>query len=76
MLLRLKLLAIVFSSSALLLFVLCLGSQNLKDRQKINLGASSTAALPTGFALGISLIMGVVSGGSIAGIIIPSKKDY
>ena len=62
------------TTGLLLTIVLCLGAQNLNNRQKINLGIGETVALPTGFIIGISLIVGVVSGGSSASLLI-SKDD-
>ena len=72
---KFKILATTFSSAVLLLFVLCLGSQNLSDRHSIDLGIAKTAQLPTGFIVGLSLITGVVAGGSITAILLPLKNN-
>ena len=69
-----RILCLSFATAMLLLFVLCLGSQNLQDRKSLNLGFSKTAPLPTGFLLGISLILGVVSGGSARAIFLPKES--
>ena len=63
-----------FSNSALLLLVLCLGSQNLNNRNSVNLIFSSTPPYPNGFILGISIILGVISGGSTSALIMLPKK--
>ncbi len=73
MLLKLRLLSITISSSLLLIIVLCLGSQNLRVRHNLNLGIAKTAPLPSGFLIGISLALGVISGGSTATLLIPNK---
>ena len=74
MITRLKVLTVTLSSGAMLLFTLCLGSQNLNDRHEINLGITKTAPLPSGFIVGLSLVTGVVSGGMITALLIPRKK--
>ncbi len=70
MLIKLKFLLITISSSAILLAMLCLGSQNLKDRHPLKLGVATTAPFPTGFIVGISLIIGVITGGTTTALII------
>ena len=74
MLLKLKILAKTFASASLLLLVLCLGSQNLKDKKSIQVGTTKTEKLPAGFVVGVSLIFGVISGGSAAALLI-TKDD-
>ena len=80
MLLRLRLLTGTVVGSLLLLLMLCLGSQNpvsvcpissqnLNQRQEVNLGVGTTAELPTGFVVGIAVICGVLSGGSTAALL-------
>ena len=73
MVFRLRIAAISFTSGLLLLLVLCLGAQNLKDRHSLKLGITSTAPLPTGFILGISIILGVINGGTTAAIMFPPQ---
>ena len=63
MLLKFRLLAITLTSGGLLILVLCLGSQNVNNRQSLNLGLTSTAPLPTGFLVGLSISLGVIGGG-------------
>ena len=69
MLLRLRLLTGTLVGSLLLLLMLCLGSQNLNQRQELNLGVGTSAELPTGFVVGIAVICGVLSGGSTAALL-------
>ena len=66
MITRLRLLSILYSTAALFILGLCIGSQNINDRAKINLGLVSIAPLPVGFITGSSLIIGVISGGTVA----------
>ena len=75
MLQRLRLLVLSCGSAGLLLVVLCLGAQNLNDRQSLNLGFGKTAPLPTGFIVGMSAVLGVLSGGAGAAVLIPQQRD-
>ena len=74
MLLRLRLLLITLGGGAALLLVLCLGAQNLSDRYRLNLGVGRTAPLPAGFIVGVSTVLGVISGGSLAAVLIPQSQ--
>ena len=74
MLLRLRLLLITLGGSAALLLVLCLGAQNLSDRYKLKLGIGTTALLPAGFIVGVSTVLGVISGGSLAVVLMPNSE--
>ena len=74
MLLRLRLLTGTVIGSLLLLVMLCLGSQNLEQREELNLGVGRSAPLPTGFVVGIALICGVLSGGSAAALLLPEQR--
>ncbi len=62
------------SIGTILTLILCLGAQNLSDRKRLNIGTGETVALPTGFIVGVSLIVGVISGGSSAALLIPKPK--
>ena len=75
---KIKLITLSLINSFLLLIVLCLGSQNLNDRHKVNMIFGTTADLPNGFLIGISIVVGVISGGSSAAIISPTQfnKEY
>ncbi|WP_353292433.1 hypothetical protein [Synechococcus sp. M16CYN] len=75
MLLRLRLLAISFGGSITLLLVLCLGAQNLQDRHQLQVGQMRSVPLPTGFIIGMSVILGFVSGGSTVAFLMPAGQD-
>ena len=74
MLLRLRLLLITLGGSVALLVVLCLGAQNLSERYRLKLGVGMTAPLPAGFIVGVSTVLGVISGGSLAVVLIPNSQ--
>jgi uncharacterized integral membrane protein len=71
MLLRLRLLLTSLGGGVLLLLILCLGAQNLNQRASLNLGFGRTAELPTGFLVGIALVVGVITGGSATALLLP-----
>ena len=75
MLQRLRLVLLSGGGAGLLLLVLCLGAQNLKERRVLNLGIGKTAPLPTGFIVGVSAVLGVLSGGSVAAVVLPQERD-
>ncbi len=63
MLLRLKLFTFSLASGLLLIFFLCLGSQNLDKRYSLKLLATESVELPVGFIVGFAFTLGVLSGG-------------
>tara|TARA_Y100001968_G_scaffold231336_1_gene214121 strand:- start:170 stop:418 length:249 start_codon:yes stop_codon:yes gene_type:complete len=73
MLLRIRLLTMSISITGLLVFVLCIGSQNLRDRKNIELGITSTATFPTGFIVGSSIVLGFLSGSTTAISLMPKE---
>ena len=75
MLLRLRLTVASLGGGALLLLLLCLGSQNLDQRTRLNLGFGRTAELPTGFVVGIALVIGVISGGTASALLLPGRDQ-
>lgn len=75
MLLRLRLLLTSVGTGLLLLLLLCLGAQNLDDRPSLRLGVGTAAALPTGFLVGVALVIGVISGGSAAALLLPQQDQ-
>ena len=75
MLLRLRLLLITLGGGAALLVILCLGAQNLSDRYRLKLGIGTTAPLPAGFIVGVSTVLGVISGGSLAAVLMPGSRQ-
>ena len=75
MLIRLRLLLISFGSGLLLLLLLCLGAQNLQDRHTLQVGGQRSVPLPTGFLVGIALVIGVISGGTTSAVLLPKQHD-
>ena len=73
-LIRLRLLLISFGGG-LLLLLLCLGAQNLQDRHALQLGGQRSVPLPTGFLVGISMVIGVISGGTATAVLLPDQRD-
>ena len=74
MLLKIRLLTITLVSSLALLLMLCLGAQNLNERHSLKIGNATTAPLPSGFIIGISIVLGVISGGSAATLLLPVRR--
>ena len=71
MLLRLRLLLGSLGGGVLLLLLLCLGAQNLDQRASLNLGFGRSSPLPTGFLVGVALVLGVISGGTATALLLP-----
>ena len=63
MFLRLQLLTLNIASAILLIFFLCLGSQNLNQKNNLNFLINKTVPLPIGFLVGTSFTLGLISGG-------------
>ena len=70
MLVRLRLITITLGASIALFLMLCLGAQNLSDRHSLKIGNATTAPLPSGFIIGTSIILGVITGGTTTALII------
>ena len=70
---RLKLLTLNVATAILLLFFLCLGSQNLGKKYSLDFLINKTVALPIGFLIGTSFTLGLMSGGLTSVLMI---KDY
>ena len=60
---RLQLLTLNIATAILLIFFLCLGSQNLSKKHNLNLLSNKTVPLPIGFLVGTSFTLGLLSGG-------------
>lgn len=75
MLLRLRLVLLSLGSGAVLLTLLCLGAQNLNERHQLQLGPLRSVALPSGFLVGVALVIGVISGGSSVAVLMPDQDD-
>ena len=59
----------------LLLFFLCLGSQNLSKKHNLNFLINKTVPLPIGFLVGTSFTLGLISGGLSSVLIINNKVN-
>ena len=60
---RLKLLTLNIATAILLIFFLCLGSQNLGKKHSLDFLINKTVSLPIGFLIGTSFTLGLISGG-------------
>ena len=77
MFLKLKLLTLNLTSSILLIFFLCLGSQNLSQKHSLKFLTTKAVPLPIGFLLGTSFTLGMISGGLTSILMINNKIiDY
>ena len=63
MFVRLQLFTLNIATAILLIFFLCLGSQNLSKRHSLNFMIYKTVELPIGFLMGTSFTLGLISGG-------------
>jgi uncharacterized integral membrane protein len=70
MVLRLRLLLTCLGGGTLLLLLLCLGAQNF-TRVSLNLGVGRTPELPSGFVVGVAVVIGVISGGTATALLLP-----
>ena len=71
---RLQLLTLNIATAILLIFFLCLGSQNLNKRHNLNFIINKTVALPIGFLIGSSFTLGIISGG-LTSVLMMNDKD-
>ena len=60
---RLQLLTLNIATAILLIFFLCLGSQNLGKKYSLDFIINKTVVLPIGFIIGTSFTLGLISGG-------------
>ena len=60
---KLQLLTLNIATAILMIFFLCLGSQNLDKRYSLDLLVNKTVTLPIGFLIGTSFTLGLMSGG-------------
>tara|TARA_B100000965_G_C19300860_1_gene630086 strand:- start:344 stop:592 length:249 start_codon:yes stop_codon:yes gene_type:complete len=74
MLFKLKLFTLNITSAILLIFFLCLGSQNLGKRHSINFLINKTVPLPIGFLIGTSFTLGLMSGGLTSVLMINTNE--
>ncbi len=73
---RLKLLTLNCAISILLIFFLCLGSQNLGKKYSLDFLINKTVSLPIGFLIGTSFTLGLMSGGLTSVLMINDNNDY
>ncbi len=73
MLLKLQLVSLNISSTILLIFFLCLGSQNLSNKHTLNFYINKTVPLPIGFLVGASFTLGFMSGGITSILMLKNK---
>ena len=72
---RLQLLTLNVASAILLIFFLCLGSQNLSKKHNLNFLINKTVPLPIGFLVGTSFALGLISGGTTSILMINRKVN-
>ena len=75
---KLQLLTLNITTALLLIFFLCLGSQNLSNRYSLNFLTNKTVPLPIGFLIGSSFTLGLLSGGLTSVLMIkdnPKKQN-
>ena len=70
---KLQLLTVNISTAILLIFFLCLGSQNLSKRHSLDFLINKTVPLPIGFLIGTSFTTGLISGGLTSILMINCK---
>jgi len=71
---RLQLLTLNFATAILLIFFLCLGSQNLGKKYSLDFLINKTVDLPIGFLIGTSFTLGLMSGG-ITSVLMINNTD-
>ena len=75
MIVRLKLLSLNLATAILLIFFLCLGSQNLGKKYSLNFVINKTVSLPIGFLIGTSFTLGLMSGGLTSVLMIKNNDQ-
>ncbi len=71
---KLKLLTLNVATSILLIFFLCLGSQNLGKKYRLDFLINKTVSLPIGFIIGTSFTVGLMSGG-VTSVLMINNND-
>ena len=72
---RLQLLTLNIATAILLIFFLCLGSQNLGKKHSLDFLINKTVDLPIGFLIGTSFTFGLMSGGLTSVLMINTDKS-
>ena len=71
---RLQLLTLNIFTAILLIFFLCLGSQNLGKKYSLDFLINKTVDLPIGFLMGTSFTLGLFSGGLTSVLMIKNNQ--
>ena len=72
---RLQLFSLNIVTVILLFFFLCLGSQNLEKRYRLDFLTTKTVSLPIGFLIGTAFNLGIISGGLTSVLMINEKTN-
>ena len=72
---RLQLLTLNIFTAILLIFFLCLGSQNLGKKYSLDFLINKTVDLPIGFLMGTSFTLGLFSGGLTSVLMIKNNHE-
>ena len=72
---KLQLLTLNIASAILLIFFLCLGSQNLSKKHNLNFLINKTVPLPIGFLVGTAFTLGLMSGGLTSVLMIKNELN-
>ena len=72
---RLQLLTLNIVTAILLIFFLCLGSQNLGKKYTLDFLINKTVDLPIGFLIGTSFTLGLMSGGLTSILMIDNDRN-
>jgi len=75
MFLKLQILTLNISTAILLIFFLCLGSQNLEKKYSLDFLINETVVLPIGFLVGTSFTFGLISGGLTSVLMINKNEN-
>ena len=71
---RLQLLTLNIFTAILLIFFLCLGSQNIGKKYSLDFLINKTVDLPIGFLMGTSFTLGLFSGGLTSVLMIKNNQ--
>ena len=71
---KLQLISLNIATAILLIFFLCLGSQNLGKKYSLDFIINKTVPLPNGFLIGTTFTLGLISGGLSSVLMINNKK--
>ena len=72
---KLQLITLNIATAILLIFFLCLGSQNLEKKYNLDFLINKTVPLPIGFLIGASFTFGLMSGGLTSVLMIKNNNE-